>query len=236
MASIFSKIVSGEIPAHKIAEDENFLAFLDVFPCAKGHTLVIPKKEVDYIFDMEDELYLGLMAFAKKIAPAIKKAIPCKRVILTGGEPLLQDEAWQELMTALLETDVSYHFELETNGTLVPSEKFDQLVHQYNVSPKLENSGNEQAKRRRSEALEFFACSPKAWFKFVIASETDLVEIEEIIATHSLPADRILLMPEGRDEATLRDRRLWLADLCRENNYRFSDRLHIQLWGSKRGV
>lgn len=163
-------------------------------------------------------------------------AIPCKRVILTGGEPLLQDEAWQELMTALLETDVSYHFELETNGTLVPSEKFDQLVNQYNVSPKLENSGNEQAKRRRSEALEFFACSPKAWFKFVIASETDLVEIEEIIATHSLPADRILLMPEGRDEATLRDRRLWLADLCRENNYRFSDRLHIQLWGSKRGV
>ena len=80
MASIFSKIVSGEIPSHKIAEDENFLAFLDVFPCAKGHTLVIPKKEVDYIFDLEDELYLGLMAFAKKIEPAIKKAVPCLRV------------------------------------------------------------------------------------------------------------------------------------------------------------
>lgn len=80
MASIFSKIVSGEIPAHKIAEDDNYLAFLDVFPCAKGHTLVIPKKEVDYIFDLDDELYLGLMAFAKKIAPAIKKAVPCKRI------------------------------------------------------------------------------------------------------------------------------------------------------------
>lgn len=80
MASIFSKIVSGEIPAHKIAEDDNYLAFLDVFPCAKGHTLVIPKKEVDYIFDLNDELYLGLMAFAKKIAPAIKKAISCKRI------------------------------------------------------------------------------------------------------------------------------------------------------------
>jgi histidine triad (HIT) family protein len=80
MASIFSKIVSGEIPAHKIAEDDNYLAFLDVFPCAKGHTLVIPKKEVDYIFDLDDELYLGLMAFAKKIAPAIKKAISCKRI------------------------------------------------------------------------------------------------------------------------------------------------------------
>lgn len=80
MPTIFSKIISGEIPCHKIAENDDFLAFLDVFPCAVGHTLVIPKKEVDYIFDMEDELYLGLMAFAKSITPAIKTAIPCKRV------------------------------------------------------------------------------------------------------------------------------------------------------------
>lgn len=80
MASIFTKIVNGEIPCHKIAETEDFLAFLDVFPCAKGHTLVIPKKEVDYIFDLEDELYMGLMAFAKSLAPAIKKAVPSKRI------------------------------------------------------------------------------------------------------------------------------------------------------------
>lgn len=80
MASIFSKIVSGEIPAYKVAEDENYLAFLDIFPVAKGHTLVIPKKEVDYIFDLEDELYLGLQAFAKKVAIGLKKAIPCQKV------------------------------------------------------------------------------------------------------------------------------------------------------------
>ncbi|MCR9064662.1 MAG: HIT family protein [Cytophagales bacterium] len=80
MASIFTKIVNGEIPCHKIAETDDFLAFLDVFPCAKGHTLVIPKKEVDYIFDLEDELYIDLMAFAKQIEPAIRKVIPCKRV------------------------------------------------------------------------------------------------------------------------------------------------------------
>lgn len=80
MATIFSKIVNGEIPCHKIAETEDFLAFLDVFPCAKGHTLVIPKKEVDYIFDLDDELYLGLMAFAKSLSPGIKAAVPCKRV------------------------------------------------------------------------------------------------------------------------------------------------------------
>jgi histidine triad (HIT) family protein len=80
MASIFSKIVAGEIPAHIIAENDEFLAFLDVFPCAEGHTLVIPKKEVDYLFDLEDEVYLRLFAFAKSLEPAIKKAIPCLRV------------------------------------------------------------------------------------------------------------------------------------------------------------
>lgn len=80
MASIFSKIVNGEIPAYKVAEDDNYLAFLDIFPVAKGHTLVIPKKEVDYIFDLEDDLYVGMQAFAKKVAVGLKKAIPCQKV------------------------------------------------------------------------------------------------------------------------------------------------------------
>ena len=80
MASIFTKIVKGEIPAYKIAEDDNYLAFLDIFPVAKGHTLVIPKKEVDYLFDLDDELYSGLQIFAKKVAIGLKKAIPCVKV------------------------------------------------------------------------------------------------------------------------------------------------------------
>jgi histidine triad (HIT) family protein len=78
--SIFTKIVNGEIPCYKIAEDENFLAFLDVNPNAKGHTLCILKQEINKIFDIEDDLYLGLMAFAKKIAVALEKTIICKRV------------------------------------------------------------------------------------------------------------------------------------------------------------
>ena len=83
MASIFTKIVNGEIPCYKIAETEDFLAFLDVNPNAKGHTLCIPKKEVDKIFDLDDASYNGLMSFSKQVAKAIKKAIPCKRVGLT---------------------------------------------------------------------------------------------------------------------------------------------------------
>ena len=80
MSSIFTKIVNGEIPCYKIAEDENFLAFLDVNPNAKGHTLCIPKQEINKIFDIEDELYLGLMLFSKKIAVALEKSVPCKRI------------------------------------------------------------------------------------------------------------------------------------------------------------
>ena len=80
MASIFSKIVSGEIPSFKVAESEEFLAFLDVNPLVEGHVLVIPKKEVDYLFDLDNDLYLGLHLFAKKVALGLKKAIPCARI------------------------------------------------------------------------------------------------------------------------------------------------------------
>lgn len=80
MASIFSRIVSGEIPAYKVAEDDRFLAFLDINPLAEGHTLVIPKKETDYIFDIEDQLYADYFVFAKRVAKAIKKVIPCTKV------------------------------------------------------------------------------------------------------------------------------------------------------------
>ncbi len=80
MASIFTKIVKGEIPSYKVAEDDNYFAFLDINPLAKGHTLVIPKKEVDYLFDLDDETYDGLFRFARKVGAAIEKQIPCKRL------------------------------------------------------------------------------------------------------------------------------------------------------------
>lgn len=80
MSSIFTKIVNGEIPCYKIAEDANFLAFLDVNPNSKGHTLCIPKQEIDQLFEIDDTLYLGLMQFSKKIAAALQKTVPCKRI------------------------------------------------------------------------------------------------------------------------------------------------------------
>lgn len=80
MASIFTKIINREIPAHIVAENDNYLAFLDIAPLVEGHTLVIPKKEVDYIYDLDDETLSGLHLFAKKVAAAIKKTVPCERV------------------------------------------------------------------------------------------------------------------------------------------------------------
>ena len=80
MSSIFTKIVNGEIPCYKVDEDDNFLAFLDVNPNATGHTLCIPKQEIDKLFDLDDELYIGLMKFSKKVATALEKTVPCKRI------------------------------------------------------------------------------------------------------------------------------------------------------------
>ena len=182
-------------------------------------------KKEDYLIEMDTS------EVAAKIA-----SFPCSRIIITGGEPLLQDPAWQSLIKHLLNKDPDYQFEIETNGTLSPSLELDALIQQYNVSPKLANSGNGSNLRISNQALDYFATSKKAWFKFVVSSDTDLAEVRQIINNHNLPRDRVLLMPEGRDEATLRDRRTWLAAICRDQGFRFSDRLHIQLWGSKRGV
>jgi histidine triad (HIT) family protein len=83
MASIFSKLISGELPAHKIAENDRYFAFLDINPLVKGHTLVVPKRETDYIFDLSDELLSGILPFAKEIAAKIEKVIPCERIGIT---------------------------------------------------------------------------------------------------------------------------------------------------------
>ncbi len=82
MSSIFSKIVAGEVPCYKVAENNDYLAFMDAFPLRRGHVLVVPKKEIDDVFDLDTEMYLGLMQFSKQVAVAIKRSIPCKRVAM----------------------------------------------------------------------------------------------------------------------------------------------------------
>ncbi|MBQ7342759.1 MAG: HIT family protein [Alistipes sp.] len=110
MASIFTRIINGEIPCYKVAEDENYFAFLDINPLAKGHTLVVPKQEVDYIFDLDDQTLAGMMVFAKKVAEKIGSKIDCKRVavVVLGLEV---PHAHIHLVPINSENDVYFHRE-----------------------------------------------------------------------------------------------------------------------------
>jgi 7-carboxy-7-deazaguanine synthase len=163
-------------------------------------------------------------------------AFGCGRTVITGGEPLLQESAFLEMITHLRAQQPEHSFEVETNGTRIPSPAFHEAVNQFNVSPKLSNAAMPEALRLHPVALSFFAKSPKAWFKFVVAEPEDLGEIEALCSARSIPNSRVLLMPEGRTTAELDRSSVWLAETCRDRGFRFCDRLHIRIWGDQRGV
>ena len=149
---------------------------------------------------------------------------------------MMQQAALTELMLALRAISADYRFETETNGTLSPTPAFDAQIDQYNVSPKLENSGNPKRLREKPAAFRFFAQSPKANFKFVLSDEKDLPEVLELANTYSITPEKTWLMPEGNTPSTLAKRRKWLVEICKKYGFHYSDRLHIQIWGSKKGV
>jgi 7-carboxy-7-deazaguanine synthase len=155
-----------------------------------------------------------------------------RRLVITGGEPLLQGAALAR-MVALLE---GHTIEIETNGTVAPHPALDPLVAQYNVSPKLKHSGNAVDLALISERLKAWSSEPKAYFKFVISVPEDLTEVLELQQTYAIPSDRIYLMPLGTDSVTLRTRERWLAALAIKHQFRLSDRLHIHLYGDTRGT
>ncbi len=163
-------------------------------------------------------------------------AFRARNIIFTGGEPLIQGRELARLASELREGDPSCRFEVETNGTLQPPPELDAFVAQYNVSPKLANSANTSAEREKPPALHFFAGCERAWFKFVASSPEDLDEVRQLQARYEIPASRILLMPQGVTSGQLRERTRWLAPLCLEHGYRLGDRLHVHLYGNRRGV
>ncbi|RYD21216.1 MAG: 7-carboxy-7-deazaguanine synthase QueE [Verrucomicrobiaceae bacterium] len=163
-------------------------------------------------------------------------AYGCGRTVITGGEPLLQEKAFLEFIGHIRSRQPEHQFEVETNGTRIPSPAFHEAVDQFNVSPKLSNAAMPETLRLIRTALAFLAESPKAWFKFVVAEPADMEEIGSLLSTYQIPRGRVLLMPEGRTSAELDRSSVWLAETCRDNGFRFCDRLHIRLWGDKRGV
>ncbi len=164
-------------------------------------------------------------------------AYPCRNYVFTGGEPLLHEADWVSLMDGIggRRTDHPPHFEVETNGTRLPGGAFLSRIHQLNVSPKLENSGVAAASRLRPEVLAALAETGKADFKFVISMEEDFREMERIVRETGLPPDRIFLMPEALTVSQLESNQTLVARLARDHGFRYSDRLHLRLFGARRG-
>lgn len=158
------------------------------------------------------------------------------RLVVTGGEPLLQGAALARMIAALNDLRPGMHIEFETNGTVAVHPALDPLVHQFNVSPKLSHSGNPADLALVPERLAAWASDSRAYFKFVVARPADLDDVLELQARYAISGERLYLMPEGRSPTELRERSGWLADACVRHGWRFTDRLHIHLWGDTRGT
>lgn len=165
-------------------------------------------------------------------AAAKVAALGQKRIVITGGEPLLQCGPLADMLAILPDIEV----EIETNGTVRPSAHVDIRVDQYNVSPKLAHSGNAAELALIPERLDFYASDPRAFFKFVVASPQDVEEVDALQREYRIPKERLFLMAEGTDSNTLRTRQMWLSTLCLTKGYRMSDRMHIHLYGDTRGT
>lgn len=168
------------------------------------------------------KLNSGKKMTTKEIIKEIKK-FPTKNLVITGGEPLLQQSAIIELLSELKE----YFVEMETSGSL--KSHLDKYINQYNCSPKLSNSKN---RKTEFEKLPI----EKTYYKFVVDKKNDIKEIKDFLKRHDIKKEKVLLMPQGITKKDITDKSKWLAEICKKENLRFSPRLHINIWGNKRKV
>lgn len=171
-----------------------------------------------YTWDMKS----GKEMSTAKILQMIKK-YPAKHLVITGGEPLIQQSSLLELLKKLPD----YFIEMETSGSL--KSHLDKHIDQYNCSPKLSNSKNKRV------ILEKFPAE-KTWYKFVVDNAEDLREIKNFLKKYHITRERVILMPQGIKKNELAKKSLWLAEICKKENFRFTPRLHINIWGNKRGI
>lgn len=162
---------------------------------------------------------MSLSEILKKI-----KKYPAKHLIITGGEPLIQQAEIMKLIKKLPD----YYIEIETNGTI--KSNLDNYINLYNCSPKLSNSRNRSGKKI---ILKKFPAK-KTNYKFIVDKQNDIKEIKKFIRKYNLPKNNVILMPQGAKKEELEKKSLWLVEICKKENLRFSPRLHINLWGSKR--
>lgn len=170
----------------------------------------------------------------EKIIKIIKK-YPCRHLVITGGEPLIQQAGIKKLLEKLNKNSSKksdkYFVEIETSGSIKP--QISNLIDQYNCSPKLSNSKNRPINYKLS--LQNFP-KEKTYYKFVVDKKSDLNEIKKFIKDHKLLNDKIILMPQGISKTAISKRSKWLAEICKKENWKFSTRLHIEIWGNRRSV
>ncbi len=159
------------------------------------------------------------------------RAFGPRRLVVTGGEPLLQLASLEELLIEL----VDFFVEVETNGTVMPGDRLLQSVGQWNVSPKLSNSGMTRFSRIKPDVLGTFRDRQTAWLKLVVSEPEQMTEVEDIVTSLEWPEERVVLMPQALTTSELAARSSWLAEVALNHGYRFSTRLHLLLWGNARG-
>lgn len=157
----------------------------------------------------------------------------CNHLVITGGEPLLQQDDLVKLAGEL--KAANFYIEIETNGTILPQTDLTEQIDQWNVSPKLENSGNPAAEREIPSAYLFFSGLKNSYFKFVMESEEDLTEIQSLARKYRIRKEKMILMPQASTKDELHRRSARLIEICKETGYRFGPRLQVQLWGAARG-
>ncbi len=159
------------------------------------------------------------------------EALDTPNVVITGGEPLLQD--LDRLVSDLKRA--GHSVEIETNGTIAPSPELVAGVTRWNVSPKIASSGNAQEKREAPDALRSFADLPNADWKFVVVDVPDVDEAARLAERYGVPTERVILMPEGADRAAIQEKSAWLTAAAADRGLGFSSRLQVLLWGAERG-
>ncbi len=155
-----------------------------------------------------------------------------KHLVITGGEPLLQQDDLADLLSFL---KPDFYVEIETNCTILPNKMLTDLVDQWNVSPKTENSGNPLELYENDECYYFFANQENCFFKYVVEDESDIPEIKKFVTKYNIPENRVQLMTQASTKEEIRAREKSISELAKANNFLFSPRLHVAMWGAQRG-
>ena len=155
-----------------------------------------------------------------------------KHLVITGGEPLLQQDDLADLLSFL---KPDFYVEVETNCTILPNKMLTDLVNQWNVSPKTENSGNPLELYDNNECYYFFANQENCFFKYVVEDETDIPEIKKFVTKYKIPEKRVQLMTQASTKEEISMREKSISKLAKSHNFAFSPRLHVAMWGSQRG-